>query len=146
MTKEKINIKRWVLGGLLSGLIYNVSGFMQMHFIFMERLADVADRYNFPPTPEDALPFLFALHLSTRFLVGFATVWLYILYRSCCGAGPKSAIYAGLTVWFLVHVVYSVGMHGIGIFPASFVWGYALGGLPEAVLASIAGSIVYKEA
>lgn len=146
MTAEKINIPRWVLGGLLAGLIYNVSGFVQVHFIFMEGLADVAARYDFPPTPEDALPVLFMLHLSTRFMVGLVTVWLYILYRSCCGAGPKSAIYAGLTVWLLAHVTYSVGMHGIGIFPASFVWGYALGGLPEAVLASLAGGFVYKEA
>ena len=55
-------------------LIYNVSGFLQMHYLFMEGLSEVAARYNFPPTPEDALPFLFVLHLATRFMLGLVTV------------------------------------------------------------------------
>lgn len=142
----KINYSRLFLGGVLAGLIYNVSGFLQMHYLFMEGLSEVAARYNFPPTPEGALPFLFVLHLGTRFMLGLVTVWLYLLYRHCCGAGPWSALYAGLTVWLLAFGVYSVGMHGIGIFPSSFIGGYALGGLPETVIASLAGASIYKEA
>ncbi len=60
--------------------------------------------------------------------------------------GAKSALVAGLVVWFLAHVYSGVMMNAMGIFPLGltiigFVWG-----LVEITMAIYAGAQVYKKA
>jgi hypothetical protein len=79
------------------------------------------------------------------FALGITTVWLYAAIRPRFGPGVSTASCAALTVWFLAYVYPSMFILALHVFPTtptciSIVWG-----LPEIVIAGIAGAWAYTE-
>jgi len=138
----RINVGRVLLGGLLAGLVINVSEFVLNTFVVAKDMEDAMKAMSLPPIGNSQI----ACFVVLSFLLGIATVWLYAAIRPRFGPGVPTAAYAALAVWFLAYVYPSVFIMVLKIFPVnamviSIVWG-----LPEMVIAGIAGAWAYTEA
>jgi hypothetical protein len=117
-------------GGLLAGLLMNL-GEAALH-------AGVLGK----PAPKD-LWMLIALTLAQ----GVAMVWLYAAIRPRFGPGPKTAICAGLAVWFFSAVHAAVYLYAgfEGMAPDNVVWLPVAWGFVQFPLAALAGAWLYRE-
>jgi hypothetical protein len=96
---------------------------------------------NLPPLGGDAITF----YIVMDFIVGILTVWLYASIRPRYGPGPKTAIYSGLTVWFLTYLRSRLSWVAMGVFSTGLMTFAVLWALVEMTLASLAGARLYKE-
>ena len=139
-----INWGRVLLGGLAAGLVMNV-GEGALHGGILG--ADAAQQLKAFGLAETMQPWQLPALVAVTFVLGIASVWLYAAIRPRYGAGPKTAVCAGLAVWVLSHVWSGVYL-GAGY--ASFVtprlallpvaWG-----LIEAPLGTLVGAWLYRE-
>jgi NhaP-type Na+/H+ or K+/H+ antiporter len=79
------------------------------------------------------------------FLLGIVTIWLYAAIRPRYGAGPRSAIMAGLIVFFLAYIYGNAGLTVMGFMPASMMLIIDGWGLVEILIAAVAGAWLYQE-
>lgn len=139
----KVNWQRVILGGLLAGVIINVVEWVTNGMFFAADWAAVMARLNSSAT--FSLKQILAMN-AWGFLTGIAMIWLYAAIRPRFGVGPKTAVLAGVAMWFMN---YALG----GSFPVIAHWvplrlaaiGEAIG-LVEVLLAALAGAWLYKEA
>jgi hypothetical protein len=133
----QINWSRVVLGGLVAGLIMNVSQAIMTQPVLGTQMAAELTKHNLPPMGGTAMTF----YIVMDFAVGILTLWLYAAIRPRYGAGPKTAICAALAVWFLTYFrsrssLVVLGVFSTGVMAPAIVWG-----LVETILASLAGAI-----
>ena len=136
----KINFKRVVTGGLLAGLIIIIGSIIQS-VVLAEDWEVALTGFEFAE-PGLGLIILFIL---IGFIQGIVAVAIYAGYRPRCGAGPKTALWAGLTVWFLINFMGGSWMFYLGMFPMKIFWWQGLLSLITVTLAVIAGAWLYKE-
>jgi hypothetical protein len=86
-----------------------------------------------------------ALHVLLGFAYGFVALWLYAAIRPRFGAGPKTALYAGLGVWVLGNLLPSVNWGPRGLLPGHLFAIAVAVGLVEIVVATEAGAWFYQE-
>lgn len=139
---NNINLGKVLLGGLLAGLIINVGEFLLNDVILGAQMKEFFARYRIPEPGGTFL--IMAVGLS--FVIGIVVVFLYALIRPRLGPGVKTAIVAGVIMWFGIYV-YTGTINGLlfgipmNVMLLAFVWG-----LIEYIVAAIAGAWVYKEA
>lgn len=143
-----MNWGRIIGGGLLAGLIMNISEFV-LHAVVLRAdgeavVADLNQRgYNLP---KDGGPNALMLLLGITFVLGVLAVWTYAAIRPRFGAGPSTAICAGLAVWAMSYLYAAVYVYaGFPIFPAKITLLPAVWTLVEMPVATLAGAWVYKE-
>lgn len=137
-----INMGRAILGGLLAGLVINISEFVLNMFVFGAQMEAAMRSLNLPPIgPNKILAFV-----VLGFALGIVTVWLYAAVRPRFGAGPSTAACAGLIVWFLAYAYPNAGMMVIHLFSRKMLAIGTVWGLFEIVIAAVVGAWVYKEA
>jgi hypothetical protein len=78
-------------------------------------------------------------------IAGILAVWLYSAIRPRLGAGPKTAVIAGLFVWIFCGLSFGATLGALGIFPARILVFDSLTTLVMFVAATLAGAWVYKE-
>ncbi len=136
-----INYKRVVLGGLLAGLVNNLLGISFAHLFLWSEVEATMQRMQMTSLPAYT-PFL---HLGTRFGVGVALVWLYAAMRPRLGAGPKTAVLAGLAAWFFLYGVAGLSLMTWPLFSHRALLLTGLWGLVEAPVTCLAGAWLYRE-
>ena len=137
----KVNLSRVIMGGLLAGLIINVSEFL-LNDKVMKTVWEAQLKTLGKTMPEDAGAMTF--WIVDGFVTGIVAVWLYAAIRPRYGPGPGTAARAGLVVWFFTCLLWALAMQNLGLFPVSvlaLVWV-----LVESIVATIAGAWLYKEA
>jgi len=137
----KINIGRVIGGGLLAGLVINISETILNLVVVADAMNDALRARNLGPLGTG--PIIGFVIFS--FFVGIATVWLYAAVRPRLGPGPRTAAIVGVVVWFFAYLYGAIGLVLMGFFPGKVTAVATLWGLPEIILASIAGAAVYKE-
>lgn len=144
MTMGQINWGRVIGGGLLAGLVMNMSEAALHGGMLGQEVADLYKRLNITDSPS---PIYLVSLIVITFVLGIASVWLYAAIRPRYGAGPKTAICAGLAVWVLAHVWsgFYIGAGLAGIVPPKVAWLPVAWGLIEAPLGTLAGAWLYKE-
>ena len=138
---SQINPVGVLKGGLAAGLIMTVSQFVLNVPIAGAQMDTEFAARNLPPVAGHQVAVFIALTMA----LGVLTVWLYAAIRPRFGAGPKTAMCAGLVVWALtyLHLGLTMGVLGInsmGIVLLGIVW-TAL----EMIVASAVGGYLYKE-
>lgn len=136
-----INMTRAILGGLLAGLIINISETLLNAVVLARQVEEAVARMNLPPVGGSAI----GVFVVMGFLLGIATVWLYAAIRSRYGPGPKTALCAGAAVWAFAYLYPAIGMSVMGMFPAGLTAVSLAWGLGELLIAAAAGGWVYKE-
>ena len=137
-----MNMARVILGGLAAGLVINIGEFILNGVVLASSMESAMARLNLPPVGGSAI----AMFVILGFALGIATVWLYAAIRPRYGIGPRTALCAGATVWFLAYLYPSVGMAGMGLFPTNLILIGVVWGLVEMLVAALAGAWLYTEA
>jgi hypothetical protein len=137
----RINVGRVILGGLLAGLIINVGETILNTVVAGPAMEEALRARNLPPVGGGAIGgfVLFA------FVLGIMTVWLYAAIRPRFGAGPTTAVCAGLVVWYFAYFYRSTSLALMGLFPVKITMVGLVWGLVEIVAASTAGAWAYTE-
>ena len=137
----RINTARVVLGGLLAGLVINISEYILNEPVLGQQMTEQLARLNLPPVSGSAI----GTFVIMGFALGIVLVWLYAAIRPRYGAGPKTAICAALVVWFLAYFYSSVMFGALGIAPTNLLVIGSVWGLVELIVAGVAGAWLYKE-
>ncbi|MFY9609055.1 MAG: hypothetical protein WAU45_10645 [Blastocatellia bacterium] len=137
----KINMGRVILGGLLAGLIINIGEFLLNGVILSKEIEDMMKNLDRPAIGGSAI----AVFVVIAFLLGIAMIWLYAAIRPRFGAGAKTAVCAGLTVWTLAYLYPTIGQSQMGIFPNRLLVIGTVWGLVELSIAAVGGAWLYKE-
>lgn len=138
---SQINVGSVVKGGLAAGLVMNISEFVLNVPVAGDQMnAELAAR-NLPPVATNQI----AVFVVLTFVLGLLTVWLYAAIRPRFGAGPKTAIIAGVFVWACTYLNISITMGVLGINSMALVILSIVWTLIEMILASSVGGYLYKE-
>ena len=136
----KINVARVILGGLLAGLIINISEYVLNMYVIADESSALLQRLGLPEIGTHQI----GVFVAMTFVLGIVIVFLYAGLRPRFGAGVKTAIIAGLIVW-IVAIMVSASDVVIGLVPADLFHVAAPWSLVETIVAAIAGAWVYKE-
>lgn len=138
----KINLARVVLGGLLAGVVLTVFEFVLNGPILSDQWTAAMESLN-RTAPEGAGTMI--AYVIWNFLLGIALVWFYAAVRPRFGPGPKTAVFTGLAVWFVVWLLGFGGTVIGGMFPTNLVVITVIWELFEVPIATVAGAWLYQE-
>ncbi len=138
----KINIGRVLLAGIVAGIVGNILGYL-------------VDGLMLAPQWTAAMTALGKTEFSVNQLIvfnvlglinGIFVVGVYAMIRSRYGAGPRTAVYAGLIVWAIGSLLPNASLMGAtGLFPSNLVVMTTAAAIIELVVAALAGAALYKE-
>ncbi|HEV3215672.1 MAG TPA: hypothetical protein VGZ27_08105, partial [Vicinamibacterales bacterium] len=137
----RINVARVILGGIVAGLVINISEFVLNQVVLGADMVESLARMNLPPVGGAAIPIFIIL----GFLDGFVLVWLYAAIRPRFGAGPKTAVIAALAAWFFVSFNVVVSMHVLGMYHRRLLAISTTWELGQSIVAALAGGALYTE-
>src|ERR1700689_910862 len=101
----KINVTRLIVGGIVAGIAIDLLDYLVDGVWLAQRWADgmaLLGKPGFSPVQDIWFNVL-------GLLTGLAAIWLYAAIRPRFGAGAKTAIIAGLAVWFIGVFLPNVG-------------------------------------
>ena len=136
-----INMKRVLIGGLAAGVVINLGEFLLNDLILKDMWEEALQEWNRQIAYENSI---FSFVVSSTIL-GIVLVWIYAGIRPRFGAGPRTALTAGMIVWFLSFAYGSIGWMAMDLFPkAIFIYSVFWGAI-EIAIASLLGAWIYKE-
>jgi hypothetical protein len=139
----KINVSRVILGGIVAGIVGDVLGFLVDGVLLTSQWNAGMQALNKPELSAGQIVEIEILGL----LFGIFIVWLYAAMRPRYGAGPKTAVWAGLAAWVVGVLLPNAGfMWADGLFPTGLTVLTTAGGIVEVVVGALAGAALYKEA
>ena len=138
----RINIGRVILGGIVAGIVGDILGYLVDGVMLAPQWADgmkALGRTEFSAGQNVAFNIVGLIY-------GVLMVWLYAAIRPRYGAGPKTAICAGLAVWAAGVLLPNVAfMWAAGLFPTNLTVMTTTAAIVELVVAALAGAALYKE-
>jgi len=138
---NRINVGRVILGGLIAGLVVNISETILNLAVVASPMEAALKERNLPPIGMSPIIGFVVL----AFLLGIATVWLYAAMRPRFGPGVQTAVITGVVVWFFAYFYSGIGTTLMSFLPAQLMTITLVWGLVEIVLGSIAGAWLYRE-
>jgi hypothetical protein len=138
----KINLSRVILGGIVAGIVIDVFEGILHGAILASQWAEVLAGLGKGGTM--SVKQIVAFNVW-GLAVGILTVGLYAAIRPRFGAGPRTAVLAGLAVWALAYVMGDATPVFLHMFPVGTI---STSLVVEAVImavAGVAGAAVYKE-
>ncbi|HTO75602.1 MAG TPA: hypothetical protein VMQ61_05950 [Thermoanaerobaculia bacterium] len=137
---KSVNWGRVILGGILAGVVINVSEFV-LNEVALKKANEDAMKALGKSMPESGGTILIWMILG--FVIGIAAVWLYAAIRPRYGGGPGTAVKAGIAVWVLGSLYMTVVFWNLGLYPINVL--LLLWTLVEAIVSTVAGAWLYKE-
>src|SRR5437764_13776061 len=138
----KINWGRVVVGGLLAGAVLNIVDFVFFGVMMKQDIAAAMQALGRQPGAMDSLVPLFVV---LDFVTGIGLLWVYAAIRPRFGAGAKTAVVAGVAVWFFVGLLHALGEAPMGFMPQRLMTIGTCVALISIPLATVVGAYVYKE-
>ena len=127
-----------IRGGLLAGVAIN-AGELALHRLILDQ------RWTAAFAALGKHPTGWATFIPANFLVGLCTVWLYTRMRARYGAGPRTAVRAGLAIWAIFWVIPILALVPLELFPNWLLFLVIAGGVVNANLAALLGAWAYRE-
>ena len=141
----RINWGRVFLGGIVAGIVINLSETLLNAVVFKNDMAEAMRALG--KNPEAMMTgSTMAVWILWGFLAGIGVVWGYAAIRPRFGPGAKTAAIAGVAAWFFASFLSSLAMMNMGLFPQRILMIGLVWGLVEWIIAAIAGAWLYKEA
>jgi hypothetical protein len=139
-----INTSKVLVGGLVAGVIMNVSGFLVQGMMLGPRME--AEMVAVAPTLQGRGMGTGAMtgRVLTQFAIGILLVWLYAAMRPRFGPGMKTAAYSAFAVWLCGFLFYLDWLYVDMMTPVT----YAIVSLAMAITLVVAagvGAMLYKE-
>jgi hypothetical protein len=142
---SRINWGRVFLGGLLAGVVINVGEFLFHAVLFKDQMAEMMRALGKDPAAVMTGNAVVIWNIL-GFLAGIAAVWIYAAIRPRFGPGAKTAVTAGIAVWFIGRFLGTLGEMNMGLFPQRILMIGLIWAFVEIIIATIVGAWVYKEA
>lgn len=136
------NKSRVLLGGLLAGVVINIFEFITNGVILKADWGQAMQALGKAPAPSGSA---IAIYNVWGFLAGIAAVWIYAAIRPRYGAGPGTAVRAGIVTWGLAVVLANLANYPSGLYPTRLLVITALVAFFEMIIAAVAGAWLYKE-
>jgi hypothetical protein len=139
---RRVNVGRVILGGIVAGIVANILAYLVDGVMLASQWADGMRALNRPEFSGGQIVGFNFLGL----VYGGFTVWLYAAIRPRYGAGPKTAVTAGLAVWIAGILMPNAALMAVtGLFPTNLTVMTTAGGFVEWVAAALAGAALYQE-
>ena len=139
---SQINWNRVILGGIVAGFIIDVVQWLVNGIVLGPAWRQAMEALGRPIAETPARSIFYVL---LGFAYGFLAVGAYASIRPRFGAGPITALYAGLGVWLLGYCLPNLMWVPMGLFPGRLLAVAMLIGLVEILLATAAGAWLYRE-
>ena len=138
----KIHWGRVILGGLVAGVVINISEFLVNGVLLGDEWARAMEAIGRPAGQGIGQMVSYAVW---GFVVGIFAVWLYSAIRPRYGAGPKTAFYAGVAVWLLGYLMSALAAVPMDLFPTRLLYIGVAVGLVEILVGTLLGAYLYRE-
>ena len=143
----RISWTRVIAGGLVAGLVINVSGFVLKGIVLRDALTTVMGELGRSSETDGRTLILWSLY---GFALGIASLWMYAAIRPRFGEGARTVLYAGTAVWFFTYFTQAAGLvtgeFFLGLHPEfmlvstlGLAWGWA-----ELCVATALGAWLYQ--
>jgi hypothetical protein len=143
---SKINVGRLILGGLAAGVVmFLADGFIHevlLHQLWIDTMAAAGRSVAEDESHRARDMALFAAH---EVLKGLALAWIYGAIRTRFGAGVKTAVLAGLTVWAIMFPVPFIAEIPTGFYGPRLVTMWSLYEIVPTVVGGLVAGFLYKE-
>lgn len=137
----KINMQKVIVGGLIAGVVLNVIDTVLYGVVLKDQMAAAMAALNRPAMTNAQIPWFVFLD----FVFGVFLVWLYAAIRPRFGAGPGTAVKAGIVAWFAAGLMNTLFMWPSAITPHNLAIITTIATLIEAPLATVIGAKFYTE-
>ena len=139
-----INTSKVVVGGIVAGLVMNVSGFVVQGLLLGKRME--AEMLAAAPSLQGKGMGggVITGRVLTQFAVGFLLVWLYAAMRPRFGPGMKTAALAALVVWICGFLFYLDWLYVDMMTPVTYAI-VSCAMLVTLLIAAGVGGMLYKE-
>ena len=139
----KINWSRFVIGGLVASVIaFITDGFFHETIAIADWKAVYANLGANEPVENPVSMIYFAIFELGR---GFIAMFVYVLLRSWCGPGPKTAAWAGVVAWIAFSLTGPAQFIPLKFFSNELWIKVAVFQLVTSIIAAIAGAAIYKD-
>jgi hypothetical protein len=139
----KFNVARWILAGVIGGIVFDIIGFISDGWLLAPRWASAMQMLGHPGFSSTQVTWFNVIGL----VVGLVSLWIYVGIRPRFGPGPKTAIYAGLAVWIVGFLLPNGAfMYVPHLFPNHLTLYTTIGNLIACLVGSLVGAALYKEA
>jgi len=140
----KLNWSRFVIGALVVTVICFFSdGFMHEKLLANDwKSIYAASGVAEPQEHSTALLYFFIFEIGR----GVLSMFLYVLMRGCCGAGPKTAVFAAIAAWFAFSLTGPAQFIPLGFFSNQLWLKAGAIQLITSIVATLAGAALYKDA
>jgi hypothetical protein len=140
----RINWGRLILGSLIAAIImFFTDGFLHEKIAKADWQAVYDGLRATLPEPHGTSMVYFALFELGR---GFTAMMFYATMRAYFGAGPKTAVLAGIVAWIAFSLTGPVQFIPLGFFSNALWLKVGAFQLIVSILATIAGAALYKDA
>lgn len=140
----QINWVRVLVGGLVASVIlFLTDGFLHERLALGLWQAVYADLGVAEPKHNAYALVYFAIFELGR---GFISIYLYVLMRSCCGAGPKTAALAGIVAWIAFSVSGPAQFIPLGFYSHALWIKVGAFQFITSIVAAVAGAFLYRDA
>jgi hypothetical protein len=139
---SKINLGRVVLGGIVAGIVIDLFEGVLNGVVLANQWATVMTGLGKSGTM--SIKQIVAFNVW-GLVTGILIVGLYASMRPRFGAGPKTAICAGLVIWATAYVLGSAAPVFLHLFPVGLMAEGLAVGLVETMVAGVAGAYFYRE-
>jgi hypothetical protein len=137
----RINLKGVIIGGLVAGVVLNVFDSVLFGVVLRNDMAAAMQALNLPAMSNSVIPW----YVFVDFLFGIALVWVYAAIRPRFGAGPATAVKAGLISWVVFSVIRALFDWPSGMMPHNLMVIVTAVALVKHPLAVVVGAKLYTE-
>lgn len=140
-TMGKINLGKVIAGGLLAGVVLNVTDYVLQGIILAPDWAAVMTAAGKSADMSAQIPY----YVTFDFILGILLVKLYAMIRPRFGAGVKTAVIAGLMGWALACLIPTLFQWPSGMLPQKLLVMPLIVAFVSQPVATVAGAWLYKE-
>lgn len=139
----KINVGRWILCGVVAGVVGDIIESL-ITGLWLGKSWNAAMEFLGKPALTSTQIIEFNV---VGLVIGFAAMWIYVGIRPRFGAGPKTAIYAGIAAWVLASLVPNTFFMVIPyMYPHHLALYATITDFFACVVGTLAGAALYREA
>ena len=141
---HKINVGRLLLGGIVAGIVmFLADGFIHGKLLQEHWMAAMKAAGRSVEAEEHGSDMLY--FAAFELLRGLAMAWVYSVFRTHYGPGPKTAVCAALGVWAIMFPVFFLQEIPLGFYSTTLLALWSLYELVPSVLGGLIAGALYKD-
>ena len=142
---KRINVGRMLLGGIVAGiLLFLADGFIHSKLLHEHWLAAMKAAGRSIETEEHGSDMLY--FAAFELLRGIGMAWVYAVFRTHYGPGPKTAICASLALWAIMFPIFFLQEVPLGFYSMTLLALWSLYEVVPSVIAGLVAGALYKDA